>query len=134
MKKLSNLFALLGFIIQYIVPVLLFGDIVPFVTNDVTVGKCLTGMGYIAIGVILFFALKKIKERILQKPKSIKRAILLSIPSIVWWVAIFLGLEYLVSFMMTFADFWNKVIIFIILGRGCYVVSEALCEEEGAKK
>ena len=126
MKKLSNLFALLGFIIQYIVPVLLFGDIVPFVTNDVTVGKCLTGMGYIAIGVILFFALKKIKERILQKPKSIKRAILLSIPSIVWWVAIFLGLEYLVSFMMTFADFWNKVIIFIILGRGCYVVSEAL--------
>ena len=133
MKKLSNLFALLGFIIQYIVPVLLFGDIVPFVTNDVTMGKCLTGMGYIAIGLILFFALKKIKERILQKPKSIKRAILLSIPSIVWWVAIFLGLEYLMSFMMTFADFWDKVIIFIILGRGCYVISESLCEEEGAK-
>lgn len=134
MKKLSNLFALLGFIIQYIVPVLLFGDIVPFVTNDVTMGKCLTGMGYVAIGLILFFALKKIKERILQKPKSIKRAILLSIPSIVWWVAIFLALEYLMSFMMTFADFWDKVIIFIILGRGCYVVSESLCEEEGAKK
>lgn len=133
MKKLSTLFSFVGFAIQYIVPVLLFGDIIPFVTNDVTVGKCLTGMGYIAIAIIVFFALKKVKEWVLQKPKSIKRAILLSIPPIVWWVAIFFGLDYITSFMLTFAEFWHKVIVFIILGRGCYVISEGLSAEEGAK-
>jgi hypothetical protein len=51
----------------------------------------------------------------------------------VWWVAIFFGLDYITSFMLTFAEFWNKVIVFIILGRGCYVISEGLSAEEGAK-
>lgn len=134
MKKLANLFAVIGFVIQYIVPVVLFGDIIPFVTNDVTVGKCLTGMGYIAVALILFFVFKKVKEWLMQRPKSIKRAIILSIPSIVWWVAIMLGIDYLTSFMLTFSAFWHKVIIFILLGRGCYVLSESLYEEEGAKK
>lgn len=132
MKKLATLFAFVGFAIQYIVPIVIFGDIVPYTTEGF--GKCLTGMGYVAIALALFFALKKVKEWILQKPKSIKRALLLSIPPIVWWVAIFIGLEFLSSFMLKFSNYWDKVILFIILGRGCYVVSEALSAEEGVKK
>lgn len=132
MKKLATLFSFVGFVIQYIVPIAIFGDIVPYTAEGV--GKCLTGMGYIAVALVLFFAFKKAKEWLLQKPKSIKRALLLSIPAIVWWVAIYLGLEYLMSFMFTFSEFWCKVILFIILGRGCYVVSEALSAEEGVKK
>ena len=134
MKKLATLFAFVGFAIQYIVPIVIFGDIVPFTTTKEAVGRCLTGMGYVAIALALFFALKKVKEWILQKPKSIKRALLLSIPPIVWWVAIFIGLELLSSFMLKFSNYWDKVILFIILGRGCYVVSEALSAEEGVKK
>jgi hypothetical protein len=134
MKKLATLFSFVGFAIQYILPIVIFGDIVPFTTTKEAVGRCLTGMGYIAIALALFFVLKKVKEWILQKPKSIKRALLLSVPPIVWWVAIFIGLDYLSSFMLTFANYWNKVILFILLGRGCYVVSEALASgEEGAK-
>lgn len=132
MKKLATLFSFVGFVIQYIVPIVIFGDIVPYTAEGF--GKCLTGMGYVAIALALFFALKKVKEWILQKPKSIKRALLLSIPPIVWWAAIFIGLEFLSSFMLTFANYWDKVILFIILGRGCYVVSEALSAEEGVKK
>ena len=134
MKKLATLFAFVGFAIQYIVPIVIFGDIVPFTTTKEAVGRCLTGMGYVAIALALFFALKKVKEWILHKPKSIKRALLLSIPPIVWWVAIFIGLEFLSSFMLKFSNYWDKVILFIILGRGCYVVSEALSAEEGVKK
>lgn len=132
MKKLATLFSFVGFVIQYIVPIVIFGDIVPYTAEGV--GKCLTGMGYVAVALALFFALKKVKEWILQKPKSIKRALLLSIPPIVWWVAIFIGLEFLSSFLLTFSNYWDKVILFIILGRGCYVVSEALSAEEGVKK
>ena len=132
MKKLATLFQFVGFAIQYIIPIAIFGDIVPYTAEGV--GKCLTGMGYVAVALVLFFAFKKAKEWLLQKPKSIKRALLLSIPALVWWLAIYLGLEFLSSFMLTFANYWDKGILFIILGRGCYVVSEALSAEEGVKK
>ena len=133
MKKLANLFAFLGFAIQYVVPILLFGDIVPFITTKEAVGKCLTGMGYVAVALVLSFALKKVKEWILMKPKSIKRAIILSIPAVVWWGAIFLGLNFITDAIVKFTSYWEYVIIFILLGRGCYIISEGLSAEEGAK-
>ena len=132
MKKLATLFSLAGFAIQYVCPIVIFGNIVPFTREGV--GRCLTGMGYAAIALILFFASKKFKEWILQKPKSIKRGLLLSIFPIVWWAVIFIALEFLGSTLMALSQYWAKVILFILLGRGCYVVSEALSAEEGDKK
>lgn len=124
MKKLATLFQFVGFVIQYLVPVVIFGDIVPYTKESV--GKCLTGMGYIAIALLLFFVAKKFKEWLLQKPKSIKRALILSVFPIVWWAAIMLGVNFISSFVLKFSHYWGSVIIFILLGRGCYVVSEAL--------
>lgn len=131
MKKLATVFSIVGFAIQYLIPIAIFGDIVPYTAEGV--GKCITGMGYIAIAVALFFATKKLREWILQRPKSITRALILSIAPIVWWLAIFLGLDFLSDFMVKFTNYWDKVIIFILLGRGCFVLSEALTAEEGAK-
>lgn len=132
MKKLATLFNFLGFAIQYLIPIVLFGDIVPYTKEGI--GRCLTGMGYIAIGLVLFFCFKKFKEWLLQRPKSIKRALVLSVFPIVWWVAILLGLDFLSMFVLKISNYWDKVIIFILLGRGCYVVSEALANtEEGVK-
>ena len=132
MKKLATLFNFLGFAIQYLIPIVLFGDIVPYTKEGF--GRCLTGMGYIAIGLVLFFCFKKFKEWLLQRPKSIKRALVLSVFPIVWWVAILLGLDFLSAFVLKLSNYWDKVILFILLGRGCYVVSEALANtEEGVK-
>lgn len=128
MKKLATVFSFVGFVIQYLVPIAIFGDIVPYTAENF--GKYLTGMGYVAAALALFFATKKVKEWILQKPKSIKRALLLSIFPIVWWVAIFIGLEFLSAFVLKFSNYWSKVILFILLGRGCYVLSEALASSE----
>lgn len=133
MKKLATLFQFVGFTIQYLLPIIIFGDIVPYTKESV--GRCLTGMGYVAIALVLYFIAKKFKEWLLQKPKSIKRALILSIFPIVWWVAIFIGLDFVSGFLQTFSNYWDKVILFIVLGRGCYVVSEALVNtEEGAKE
>lgn len=132
MKKLATLFSIVGFAIQYILPIAIFGDIVPYTREGF--GKCLTGMGFVAIALVLFFATKKIKEWVLQKPKSIKRALLLSLFPIVWWLAIFIGLEFLSAFVLKFSNYWDKVLVFILLGRGCYVLSEAFAAEgEGVK-
>lgn len=132
MKKLATLFSLLGFAIQYVCPIAIFGDIVPFTREGV--GRCLTGMGYAAIALVLFFATKKFKEWLLQKPKSITRGLLLSVFPIVWWAAILIALEFLGTTVMALSQYWSHVIIFILVGRGCYVVSEALSVEEGVKK
>lgn len=133
MKRLATLFSIVGFAIQYLFPIIIFGDVVPYTKDGV--GKCLTGMGYIAIALVLFFIIKKLKEWLLQRPKSIKRALVLSVFPIVWWLAILLGLDFLSAFVLKFSNYWDKVILFILLGRGCYVVSEALSStEEGVKK
>ena len=132
MKKLAIFFNLAGFIIQYLLPIILFGDVVPYTKEGL--GRCLTGMGYIAVGLVLFFCFKKLKEWLLERPKCITRALILSIFPIVWWVAILFGLDFLSTFVLKISNYWDKVIIFILLGRGCYVVSEALSNtEEGAK-
>lgn len=131
MKKLATFFSIVGFAVQYLFPIILFGDIVPYTRDGL--GKCLTGMGYIAIALAVYFASKKVKEWLLQKPKSIKRALWLSVFPIVWWVVIFIGADFLSAFVLDFSNYWDKVILFIILGRGCYVVSEAL-SEEGVKE
>lgn len=132
MKKLAPLFSLFGFIIQYVCPVVIFGDIVPFTREGV--GRCLTGMGYMAIALVLFFATKKIKEWLLQKPKSITRGLLLSVFPIVWWVAVAVALDFLGATVISLTNYWSRVIVFILIGRGCYVVAEALAVEEGDKK
>ena len=127
MKKLATIFQFVGFVVQYLLPIIIFGDIIPYTAEGF--GRCLTGMGYIAIALALYFASKKVKEWVLQKPKSTKRALLLSIFPIVWWLAILCGVNFVSDFVMKFSDYWDKVILFIILGRGCYVVSETLSEE-----
>lgn len=127
MKKLATLFSIVGFTVQYLFPIILFGDIVPYTRDGI--GKCLTGMGYIAIGLAVYFASKKVKEWLLHKPKSIARALLLSVFPIVWWLVIMLGADFVIGFLLDFSNYWDKVILFIILGRGCCVVSEALSEE-----
>jgi hypothetical protein len=132
MKKLATLFNFLGFAIQYLLPIILFGDVVPYTKEGL--GRCLTGFGYIAVGLVLFFCFKKFKEWLLQRPKSIKRALVLSIFPVVWWLAILFGLDFLSTFVLKISNYWGKIIIFILLGRGCYVVSEALSNtEEGVK-
>lgn len=133
MKKLATLFQFVGFTIQYLLPIIIFGDIVPYTTESV--GKCLTGMGYVAVGLVLYFICKKFKEWLLQRPKSIKRALILSVFPIVLWAAVFIGLDFVSDFLQKFSNYWDKVLLFIVLGRGCYVISEALANsEEGAKE
>jgi hypothetical protein len=135
MKKLSIALSLVGFIIQYIFPILLFGTVAPYTHGALRKG--LTVVGYCVIGVVVFIVSKKLKEWILAKPKSLWRGIILSIFPVVWWLLIFLCLGWLSTFMLTLARYWNKIIIFIIVGRCFYIASESVANittEEGVSQ
>lgn len=133
MKKLSTLFSLLGFMVQFVAPLFLFGDVVPYVKDNI--GKSLTAMGYIAIGILLFFVSKKLKERVLSMPKSTVRGVILSIFPIAWWIIFFLGMGWVSEFLLKIATYWKNVIYFIVVGRLFYVASETVCniEQKGDK-
>jgi hypothetical protein len=77
---------------------------------------------------------KKLKEWIHERPKSTWRGIILSIFPIVWWLVIFLVLGWFSNFLVTFGQYWDKVIIFIVIGRGFYVASESVYNLDTEKK
>lgn len=117
-----------GFIFQYIIPILLFGNVVPFTHGTVQAG--LTVAGYIAGGILLFIIINKAKEWLHSKPKSLARGITLSLFPIAIWLVINIGLEGVYNFLNSFINYWHYVIVFIIIGRLFYITDEALCEKE----
>lgn len=118
----------IAFIFQYIIPVLLFGNVIPFTHGAVKAG--LTASGYIAGGVLLFIIINKVKEWLHSKPKSLTRGIILSIFPIAIWTVINVALGAIERFLASFISYWHYVIIFIVIGRIIYVVDEALTAKE----
>ena len=82
-------------------------------------------MGYIAVVLFALVCIKKLKEKLLSKPKSLQRGIVLSLFPIILWLVINVSVDYVVRFIADFAEYWDKVLLFIILGRIFYTIHEA---------
>lgn len=127
-KIVKLLLPCLGFLFQYIIPIILFGNVIPFTHGAIKAG--LTASGYIACGVLLFILIRKLKEWLHSKPKSLTRGIILSIFPIAIWVIVNIGLGAVERFIASFIGYWHYVIIFIIIGRLFYIADEALADKE----
>lgn len=122
----------IAFVFQYVIPVLLFGNVIPFTHGAVKAG--LTASGYIAGGILLFFIINKAKEWLHSKPKGLVRGIILSLFPISIWVIVNVTLGAIERFLASFISYWHYVIIFIVIGRIIYVVDEALAEKEAKEQ
>ena len=132
MKWLRYAFSFLGFVFEYIIPLILFGGVIPYTHDGVAAG--FTKMGYIAIIVFLLIIGKKIKEKLLQREKSLARGIILSIFPIVFWLVINLGISWVMGFIDSLSVYWDKIILFIILGRLFYTAEEAMHAKEAGNE
>ncbi len=119
-----------GFVFQYIIPIILFGNVIPFTHGVVKAG--LTAGGYIALGILVFIIINKAKEYLHSKPKSLTRGIILSLFPVAIWLILNIGLSSLQRFINSFINYWHYVIIFIVIGRIFYIVDEAISEREQA--
>lgn len=128
MKWLKYAFYTLGFAFQYVIPLLLFGGVVPYTHDGIRAG--LTGMGYIAIIIFCLIVGKKIKEKLLQRPKSLLRGIFLSLFPIAMWLIVNIGLGWIIGFVDEISLYWDKIILFIVLGRLFYTIEEAIVGSE----
>lgn len=128
MKWIYRAFCVAGFIFQYVLPVLLFGRILPYTRQDIK--KSLTVAGIAAICFLLLMLGKKVKEAVIRWDHGIKRGVALSIIEAVPVLLIALFLRWLVPAVNSILEFWYSIIPFFVIGRICYVIAEVLCERE----
>lgn len=131
MKILEKVLSLVGWGVMYIVPLLLFGKVMPYTHEALPAG--LTAMGFVALGVLVLMVTKKLRDRVLSMPKSLKReAILLAFP-VAWWAILYFALDAILVLLTNISAYWSKNILFIILGGLLCCISGAMAEDHGEK-
>lgn len=127
MKIVKIILRILAFVCTFIVPILLLGVISPLAHGEL--GEGLTGLGYIALALVIVVVAFKLFGKIYKMPKGWKRALLISIFPIAIWLVIFLGVDYIKAILISVCDYWLKVGIFIFIGRALAIVEECLPNE-----
>lgn len=114
MKWLPKVFYVIGFTLEYIVPLLLFGFVSPLVHGKLDEG--LTTVGAIGVTIIGLILLGKIKERVKTWDKSLIRAIILSFIKAVPLFIFAIFLRWLVPFVDSLLTYMWRIIPPFICG------------------
>ena len=67
-------------------------------------------------------------------PKSVIRGMLLSIFPILFWAIVNIGVGYVEKAIVAFSQYWDRVLIFIIIGRALYCIGDAVNAEHTEAK
>ncbi len=126
MKYWRYVLLLFGFLFQYIMPIVVFGMVIPYTHGTMKAG--LTGAGIVAIAVIALALSNKLKDQLKTQPKSIVRGIILSLFPIGIWCILGIGVDKVSQFFITLVDYWWFALVFIILGRIFYIIEESLTD------
>ena len=130
MKKIKYAFALLGFVFQYVIPLILFGGVIPYTHDGVAAG--LTKMGCAIIAIFCIIVIGKLKAKLIQRPKSLLRGFILSLFPVALWGVMYLLLGWLGNFVASLVVYWDKIILFIVLGRLFYTIDEGISASEAS--
>lgn len=113
MKWLVRIFYLLGFILEYIVPIFLFGIVTPLVHGKLDEG--LTAIGVIAICIAAVIALLKFNSLVRQWDKSSLRAVVLAAIKAIPLILFVVFVEWLRDFAIILTTYaWRIVPIFLV--------------------
>lgn len=112
MKHIYRIFYILSFLCTFVIPLAMFGGIMPFFHGDTG----LTAVGYAAAALLLVVVLIKITGRIKQMKHGALRGALLCLPRAGIYIAIWLGIRYMSSFIGSVSGYWIKILPFIVVG------------------
>ena len=124
MKYWRMLLLSMGFVFQVILPICIFGMVIPYTHGELKSG--LTGAGIIALAVLVIVIFGKVKDVLKQQPKSWVRGLVLSLFPISVWCRLGIGIEKVAQFFLVLVEYWWLALIFIIIGRIFYIVEECL--------
>lgn len=128
MKHLARIFAILGFVFQWIIPAVLLSTVAALTKESAKAG--LTSAGILATIVVGIAVLGKLKDGIQTMKNNIVKNALLSITPLSVWAAGCFGINYLEGFITDFSAYWFRILPFIIIGRLLYIVSGIFKNEQ----
>ena len=118
----------LSFTFQYIVPLVLFGGVIPYTHDGIAAG--LTNMGYIAIAIgvlIICGKVEKYSEKI--SDPLVRTSIQVTFP-LGKWILVGFALNWTVDFINKITRYWWQMLIFIIIGLMLRVMASAFVKKE----
>lgn len=118
---------ILAFLCMYIAPILLFSGVKPFIHGEIKAG--MTRLGYIAIALISVLCWLKITDYVKKQKESVPRALFLCVTPIAVWVLVNLGIDHIAETVTDIAHYWDKVLIFVLLGCIFNVFAERIKED-----
>ena len=127
-KWTYRLLYVLSFVFQYIIPLVLFGGVIPYTHDGIAAG--LTNMGYIAIAIgvlIVCGKLEKLAERI-EDPLT-RTSVQVAFP-LGKWILVGFALNWTVDFINKITRYWWQMLIFIVIGLILRVMAAAFHSKE----
>ena len=132
MKHLARIFAILGFVFQYVCPLALVATVTSLTHEGTKAG--LTAAGIMCVVVLVIVILGKLKTRVLLiKNNAVKQSLLSVSPFAIWGMG-FLVVKYLSSSITVISAYWIKIAPFILVGRLLYIVSGIFKNEQIEKE
>lgn len=130
MKKTKLLifsFHTLSFIFEAVLPVLLFGNILPYTHEGKEAG--LTKIGYIAAATLtVLLAIKLVK--CIDKTRMFRRQVIISAILIVVWMVLGHGLVYIADILNGICLYWGRITLFLLIGQLLKLVAVKMQEVE----
>lgn len=114
MKVLPKVFYVIGFVLEYAVPLLLFGFVTPLVHGKLDEG--LTTVGIIAVAIFGFILLGKVRGAVKEWDKGICRAVILAFIKAVPLILLSIFTSWLSTFIVALTTYLYRVIPLFILG------------------
>jgi hypothetical protein len=130
MKILPKIFYVLGFLLEYVVPICLFGIVTPLVHGKLDEG--LTTVGIIAVVILGFIMLGKIKKAVKEWKKGLCRAFILAFIKAIPLFVVAIFLHWLAPFVNTLLTYMWSIIPIFIVGCAFDLVAEYLDSKEEA--
>ena len=75
----------------------------------------------------------KLKDKLHEMSKGLVRALLLSLFPITYWLLAKIGINYILNLFIALAQYWGYIIIFILIGRLFYIISELVYDKNEKK-
>ena len=127
-KCKENIFAILGFIFTSVIPLLLFGMFGSFTKTGFWAK--FTIWFYIALTIFAIIVATKLKSKVKSLPHSIKRGLLLSVFTFVFWGLLFGAFLFIGNFIDKLITYWVAVGICFVIGRFFYILDESKKSEK----
>jgi cytochrome c biogenesis protein CcdA len=113
-KILPKVFYTVGFILEVVIPLLLFGFVSPLIHGKINEG--LTTVGLIVISIFGFICVGKFKTKVKTWDKSLKRALILALIKAIPLIVLSLFVGKLSHFMMSLTTYLYRIIPIFTLG------------------